>query len=397
MRPARLAAAAIWAVFGACAANAQSFESGAPVARSGRIRHVVLRGDFEAMAPVSKLGEELERTARDGDVLVILEMDGDRGRCDVALALVEVVRASRTPVAAYLADGGDHRVGAAQACVSLVAAERVMDPGTVVRAAAGDDLAELAALGSSDAERTSRELSGVVYARLAEADAPKDLATALVPVPGEPWPRDAWAIIPVAGAGGPTVVFEDPASSLEGGSVAARLTDRAASGGVVLTLSAERMKQLGIAKGLSRSAGGVPAAVMATGVIRGRTTIDFTLGGPRRSVEADLRDVDDLLRRATDDLDLPKPPRRDISPDLYRRAAASARDRISAAQGLLERSEAVVAEYPELTRTPAPGQTGVAGTASAYAAKWRAAFQSRSDRASKLEDKATAFDSGGRD
>ncbi len=389
--PAWTASLAILALTGV-PAGAQDEPAGGP--RSGRIRHVLIRGDLEALAPVARLGDEIERARREGDGLVIIEMDGDRGRSEVALAVFEAVRGSRTPVAAYLADPRDRAVGAAQLAACLAAKDRLIEPGTSVRASAGDDLAHLSSPDADDVERVARELSGAAYARFADMGAPADLASLLVPARGEPWPRDAWALFPAGSA--PMVVFEEPQGSAEDPGAPVKLSARARAGGVLLVLDADRLKRLGVVRATAPSANGIPSLVGAKGLVRTRVTIDFTLAAPRRSVERDLAEVDELLRRATDDLDLPRPPRQDVSEDVYRRAAGAAFEKIRGARTALERAEALVTEYPELTRTPAPGQTEVAGKASVYATRWRSAFQSRADRAGTLEEKAAAFDPSGR-
>ncbi len=396
-RRACVLAAAIAA--GACGpVSAQSSEESRPDAPrpaarpvAGRVSHVHLTGDLEAIAPVRRLGEVIDRAGRDGDSLVVLELDGDRGRLDVALALVDVIRGSATPIAVYLADGRDHRVGCAQLCVAVAARDAVIEPGTGVRSEPGDGLRDLAP-DKTDWERVVRELSGTMYASLRERGGPGDLAQAIVGGAGDDVPREAWAVFAADGAGEAKVVFEDPGRA-EGGGVVWALMGRSASGLPRLSLSSEQLRSLRAVRALAASAGGVPAALGIKGSARPRATIDATIGRVRADVENDLNAADDLLRRATDDLDLPKPPRADVSDDVYRRAARAAREKLKGASERLVRSERVVEEYPELARTAAPGQTDVAGTPSVYAARWRAAFQKKRDQVRKLEEKCATFES----
>lgn len=368
--------------------------AGAPAGPPARVAHVVLEGDFEAMAPVRRVGEELERSARDGDALVVLEMDGDRGRPDVALALAELVRASRVPVAAYLADARDRRVGAAQACVASVAASAAVHPATVLRAVPGDGLVELAPE-RADRERAERGLAGAVYARLRERGASGELGQLLSDSACAGPPPGAWALVPSDAAAEARVVFEDPGPPAEGSAVW-RLVDREPSGAPRLELAGERLVRLRVAGATAQSALAAAGAAGVKGAPRARVVIDLTLARPRTEVAGLVGEVDDLLRRAGDDLGLPKPPRSDISEDRYRAASSSARERLVAARERLARCERLVAEYPELLRTPAPGQTELSGTPAAYAARWRTVFQKRADSARALEDKASSFDPAGR-
>jgi len=357
----------------------------------GKVRHVAIVGDFEAMSPVRKFGEELERAAKDGDALVVLEMNGDRGRADVALALADLVRASSVPVAAYLSDARDRRVGAAQCCVGVSARYMLIDHATSVHALPGDALRDLAP-DKPDWERIGRELSGAAYARLRESGAAVDLARLLCAAAVEDAPPDAWAVVPADPLGEARIVFEDPGAA--GGTVW-RLVGRAASGAAHLTITADRLKQLRAVTAYAGAPGGVAGVLGIKGPARSRVSIDMTLSAARADVESGIAEADELLRKAADDLSLPKPPRQDISDDLYRKASSAARERIASARERLDRSERVVAEYPELTRTAAPGRTEVAGKPSTHGAGWRITFQKRIDLARTLEEKAAAFDPAG--
>ena len=343
------------------------------------------------MAAATRLGEELDRSSREGDALVILELDGDRGRSDATLAIAEAVRACPVPVAVFLSDARDRRVGAAQLCIGVAARDCVVEPGTTVRASPGDDRRDLSPE-KPYWERVSRELSGLLYARLREAGAPADLSQVLAGLPHDAKPDQAWVISPPDTSGEIRVVFEDP-GRIDPPAAAWRLVERAPDGSPLLLLNADRLRSLHAVRGTASSTSGVLGALGVKGRVNPTVTIDATLDLPRRQVEADLTSTDDLLRRAGEDLDLPKPPRADVSGDAYRKAARSARQRLTAVTNLLDRTEALLEQYPELARTAAPGQTEVAGKPSVYAARWRSTIQTRRDQAKKLDAKCAGFES----
>ncbi|NUQ54174.1 MAG: hypothetical protein HUU19_15975, partial [Phycisphaerales bacterium] len=111
-----------------------------------------------------------------------------------------------------------------------------------------------------------------------------------------------------------------------------------------------------------------------------------------RAKAADLLAVADRALAASDkalDLDWPRDP--NVSRDLYQKAAAGVTRDLDSAATALAALESLLAEFPELTRTPAPGQTTIAGKPSAYAARWKREAQGRADDLTKLRERARLF------
>lgn len=383
-----------WVLGAAVASVAHAQDSPASAYRAAeKIARVQVRGDLETMVAASELAERLEQAAERGATLVVLELNGQRGRLDVVHAMAESVKRSKVPVAAWLPGARGKAIGVAQLCVGMSGTRCVVRAGQSVRAGPAADLRAVAP-DKTDWEREARELSGSLYARLREAGGPGDLSQVLVGALDGAAAKEAWVVVSADAGAEPRIAFEDPRRPV--GAEVWRLVAPGPKGALELGVSVERLLTLHAVTDVIGPATTELAALGVRGAQLPAAIVDADIAPWRSGVEAGLRVADEALRRAEDKLDLPKPPKADISPDTYRRAASSARAMLKDADRGLSGAEANIEKCPELTRTPAPGQSAVAGKPSSYGTRWKSLFQQRRDRIAKLEAKAATFESGGK-
>lgn len=357
--------------------------------KAGTVRHVELAGDLDSMRIVGRLDEEITSAARAGAGLILLELDGDRWRSDVVWSAAQKVRESPIPFAVYLSDTADRTIGAGQLALGLLAADCFVEPGTTVREAPGNDLRDLVPE-ETDIEQVTRELSGALYTRLTELSAPADLADVLVHLgAGMPQPL-LWVLYEPASQSPARLVREDPVEIVPG-TRNIQIVGRAFDGTARLNIPAEVGVRMHVYRSSQASPGAMGAALGFRGGIKSRVRLSSGLSEARRQAGDDFEDLDTLFERVKTLLDLPDPPDAAVSPDRYRRAGRSALEEVETGRSFLARAEKSLADYPELLRAPAPGQTSVGGTPSVFASRWRSAVQSRRDRLDKLEARARLF------
>src|SRR5262249_4995217 len=127
------------AVFTALSARAEPPSAAAPTKPlSSRVAHLRIDGNFEIARAAPDLRARLAEAAARQMGLVMLELTGNAWRPDIALELARVVRASPVPIAAWLADEDDHRVGVGQLLVARAAAICCIAPRTRVESGMAD-------------------------------------------------------------------------------------------------------------------------------------------------------------------------------------------------------------------------------------------------------------------
>lgn len=104
-----------------------------------------------------------------------------------------------------------------------------------------------------------------------------------------------------------------------------------------------------------------------------------------------MMSVDNFFQHIEPILDLPDPAKHSVSKDKYRESGRLALDKLKQTEEEISDLEAILRDFPEVLRTPPPGQTDIAAKPSSYAAKWRSMIQSRRDKLAKLRAKAEDF------
>lgn len=342
-----------------------------------RVYQLRIEGDIDCGALVSKVRARLDEARDKKCGTFIVELGADRWRPDVVRDVAFLLRDSTLRTIVVLSDPKNHRVGGGALATALLAREAFVDRATSV-AASPEQIANDMAPDDADVERATRELSGALHVRLLPLGVPS-LAWMIAEPAHEPAEKPLF-LVP-AGGGGPASLAPSPPSP------DARPVVKPAKEGVTLELSADDLAQLRLAapvRGMSSIAAG-------TGTRLAPVTINASLDDARRHATDLLAEVDRASHAATGSLNLDIPRDPAVSRDAYQRAAAAAERELDASATALASLESLLAEYPELTRTPAPGQTIVAGKVSAYAARWKKEVQSRGDALAKLRAKAVSI------
>lgn len=356
--------------------------------RATRVYHLRLEGDLDCSALVGAFRAHLEDAAAKKCGMMILELSGDRWRPDVARDLAFALRDSGLRSLVVLSDPRDHHVGAGALAIGLLADQLSIERGTSILATPDHIAADLAPE-SADLEKSTRELSGALHVALAPraleslawmiADPTRETiekplyittASAIAPASltrSPPAPPDQ------AGGKPPKPVIKPPAKS----------GDR----GVSIELSAEDLGRLDLATPVR----GLASIAPGSGTRLAPVSLNVSLIDARAKATDHLTAADRSLAAAAKLLKLDWPRDPTVSRDAYQEAASSAARDLDSAAASLASLESLLAEFPELTRTPAPGQTSVAGKAAAYAARWKREAQSRADDLTKLRDRARLF------
>jgi hypothetical protein len=356
--------------------------------KAGRVYHLRVESDLDCSALTGALREHLADAAEKKCGTIILELSGDRWRPDIARDIAFALRESGMRTLAVLADGRDHRVGAGALAIGLLADELLIERGTMV-VATTDQIASDLAPESADLEKATRELSGALHGVLAPHGL-ESLAWMLVDPAHEVVEKPLY-ITPTSASSRAGLTDSPPVQPHQAGgkpaTPAIRPPVKSDNRGVSIELTADDLTRLDLAtpvRGLANVAPG-------SGTRLSPVSVRASLSEARARAAEQFDAVDRSLAAAESSLKLDWPRDPTVSRDTYQKAGDSAARELDSAAASLALLESMLSEYPELTRTPAPGQTSVAGKPSAYAARWKREAQSRADHLAKLRDKARLF------
>lgn len=356
--------------------------------KAGRVYHLRLESDLDCSVLTGALHERLGDAHEAKCGTIIIELSGDRWRPDIARDIAFALRESGMRTLAVLADGRDHRVGAGALAIGLLADELLIERGTSVVANA-DLIASDLAPDSADLEKATRELSGALHGVLAPRGL-ESLAWMLVDPAHEVVEKPLYLTPASAGdRAGLTDSPPVPPRQVRGkpATPVVRPPAKSDDRGVSIELTADDLARLGLATPVRGLANAAPGSGTRLSPVNVRASL--TEARARAAEQFDAADRALAAAEASLKLDWPRDPT--VSRETYQKAGGSAARELDSASGSLALLESLLSEYPELTRTPAPGQTGVAGKPSAYAARWKREAQSRADRLAKLRDKARLF------
>lgn len=328
--------------------------------------HLIVPDDLDTADLADRLVAELHHAREAQPRLVLLELAGDSGRWDLVARVGQTLADMTTPVAVLLDDPRDRRVGVAQVVLALASRCGSITEQTRVRT--GRDR-QLRALAPSDVAwgEVENTLLKILEAPLTAA--PEGLADAML------FPSSVAWLLP-DDAGRRTIVRERPAPD------AARLATQI----VFLDdrdtwsfrASPALLADLALPIETVRSTQDLLRRFGVRGLSTRRVELSSGLNEARERAERVLADADRLIEDLRARLDLPAD--RSVAPDTIRRRGRSIVADARAALDALAGVEETLRRFPELLREPAPGQTGVAGSVTSYAAAWRRALQSRQDR-----------------
>ncbi len=342
---------------------------------AGPVFHLTVSGDIECIHDVQNIRAVLTEAASARAPLAVIVFSGNDTRLDLVWELGKTIRESRIPIAVFLADQGDKEVGPGQLCLGLLTTSCAIAPGTTIRGVPNSSsLAALAPENTAWAALTS-ELVEWIQKSTSAHPLPDNLAAAIVSPTGP-----LWAVFDG------NVAHLSPQTS--GADSAPIITEvRGTPQFAMASKTASRLK-------LADEAPNWSALVTKQGIkstARTDRTITTGLAQPSQRVKVLIEriDLDEDQLKVT--LKLPAPESKKVSVDAYHNAAAKAKPVLDDATGAITELEALLNDYPELMRRPAPDQTEVGNKPSAYAARWRALVQTRKDRVAKLASSAEKF------
>jgi hypothetical protein len=375
--------------------------SAAPARRAVKVLHLRIRGDLDSARVARDVAAELGRADETGVTHLVLELDGNRWRGDVVWGIAQAVRAVGVPTGVLLADGRDGRVGTGQAVLGLLASTTSagagaggmwVGPRTAIALEPGDDL-RATAPDDTDWERIDRELGGAAWVALKGRGADTELATALLA-------PDAtlWAVPPAGpGEGAYRLTSARPVGAAAGRarrvvSVLPGMRGAGAAAGARVDLPAEAALHLSLVQG---RAAGVGEVLALCGVGGGAARVDREvrsgLEGARRQVEQNAARLASVVEGADRTLrDLPRPSEADYE-QRRRRAGRAAIPLLEGGQALLEQTERIIGEYPELLRETPPGKTPVGQDPRLARQTWRLTFQQSRDDVARLLARAREY------
>ncbi|MBX3359220.1 MAG: hypothetical protein KF745_12425 [Phycisphaeraceae bacterium] len=363
--------------------------------RRARVWHLRVLGDLDCARLVRDVSELVNKAESDGATMLILELDGDRSSPDVVWSIAQSIRSSAIPTHAFLADSRESRVGTGQAALALIAAGRGgacwILPGTSISRRDGDDLRPDEP-DDMDFERINRELQGSAWARLKDRGIDTEVASVLLS-PASAGP--AWAL-PAEPPGAPWRItsIRPPANETQAVRIvtvvptASKESSGASQAGVEIPYEVVR------ALGLASEARSVGEIGVKSGLGRYTTVtheVRSGLSAARKRVEGDAAKVDAVLAQADQVLrDIPSVSRADYA---FRKARAGkdALALLANVQPVIDRTERLMVDYPELLRNPVPGRTIVGVTSGSLKTTWRISFDRRRDELARLESKARQY------
>lgn len=101
------------------------------------------RGDLDATRTGRAFLDSIRTLEKAGPDLILIELSGNRARSDILFDLLRELREIRTPLAVYLRDDEDRRVGPGQLAIALAAGHAAIAPGTRIVRTIDDDLGHL--------------------------------------------------------------------------------------------------------------------------------------------------------------------------------------------------------------------------------------------------------------
>lgn len=356
--------------------------------KAGRVYHLRLESDLDCSALIGAFHERLADAAETKCGTIILELSGDRWRPDIARDIAFALRESGMRTLAVLTDARDHRVGAGALAIGLLADELLIERGTSV-VATTDLIASELAPESADLERATRELSGALHGVLAPRGL-ESLAWMLVDPTHEVVEKPLY-IMPAGASSRAGLTDSPPVQPRPAGGKPAtpviRPPAKSDDRGVSVELTADDLARLDLATPVRGLANVAPGSGTRLSPVSVRASLTEALA--RAAEQFDAADRSLAAAEKSLKLDWPRDPT--VSRDTYQKAGGNAARELDSAAAALTLLESLLSEYPELTRTPAPGQTSVAGRPSAYAARWKREAQNRADHLAKLRDKARLF------
>jgi hypothetical protein len=320
----------------------------------GRVAHVRVIGDLDNAKAGADVIAELERAKRERVTLVVLELESERTRADIAWEVGRTVRESPVPVAAFLHEGPGGKLSGGALAIGLLSRELFVRPRTEVREDGADDLRWMAPAEVSW-ERVDREMTGALWAALKQRGADQSLGTLLVArrpsawcIPAENGP---WSIVvsePALGAGVRVRQIVSGADAATG------------SGGRV-EIRAEELAGLGVAKCSATNVPQVIASCGRAGATRSTWTVTSDLEGARRRVLASVEEAKASRVRASELLDVRKrAPGRTVTAADYHGASREATVEIDRGFAGVRAADKELGEYPELLRRKPEARDGAA-------------------------------------
>jgi hypothetical protein len=338
--------------------------------------HLVrIDGDLDTTRTAQRLDETLDELEKKKPSLIVLELRGNNARPDVLWRCARAVKECAVPVTVYLSDPDDRTVGTAQAALGVFATRCYVDSGTAVRSGT-ESLNHLAPADTPWAaivEETTDWFSKRAHARSAD------------PLLGEAFIRPTRALWVSKNSAPQASILTDA------GAAETPLVTKRREAGWDVVCSAEDLVRLKAANGTVPNAARAARLSGAASLPKTQSVINADLGTAGARVADRLTSCDAALDEAQASLDLPDPATRSIATARYKDAARAALAKLAAGQQAVQEAEATLAEYPELLREPAPGQTGVGATPSSTVARWRSLIQSRRNRLNSLAEDAASF------
>jgi len=340
--------------------------------RSGPIFHLHVAGPIDCAKVVADIQASLDEAKALDAPLVVLELSGNDSRLDLIWRMAIALRESTLPMCGYIADPRDRQVGPGQLTLALLTNACFIAPGTTIRSTPGVTLTDLAP-GDTPWDAITTETQDWLARRLRARGVPAH-AEQVITSPTSP----SWMTY---STGSPTIITEPPATPSKPPDLAL-VFDR--EGTLTLELPFKAVLDLRLATEATSWMSAARKAGVRTAARVQRTHASGLESSMQRAI-AMLDEAESRLIEVDNSLSLPLPREASIAPSRYRQQAIIAARAAAVAQSTLARLEQLLADYPELLRRAAPGQTSTAGSAGAYAARWRTLIQSRRDRLSRFE------------
>lgn len=312
----------------------------------------------------------------------VLQLTGDRWRPDVVRDIAAAIRASGVRTVVWLSDSNDHRVGVGQAALGLIAGECWIHPGTRIERHKDAEDHALAPKGANLPRITEELMAWCAKNAHARGTDPLLLTALLGPgeplsaveepdgtttrlTPSEPAPSDATRVTPLR----PRDADEHLVHCLDADLLVAL---RAASG------AAERLDDMFEPRGISPvSSGPLPAGGAIAPILEKAAAsldaLDREIEGLEQQISAKPRD------------------QRVNTQGFYRDLGQRILEQTPKTRARVEACEKLLADDPEIARTPPPGTSAVGVTPDSCATRWRQAFQKRRDAIARVEKKARGF------
>lgn len=326
--------------------------------------------DLDCGAALQELEVIFDEAAERKAAWVLLRLEGNQARLDLAHEVSVLLKGSSVPVAVWLEGGDDHAVGAGQAVIAAFGVRAFVGPKVRCTGSVRGRLEDLAP-GKVAWDLHAAELGEWAGTRIVSRRGEATLGDMLCGDPRPLWllsREDACTLsVSAPERGGRSLVSGSPGARTWNFTAADLACLRVVDSIVSDERSVMRALDLARYKVMSRS-------------------IDVSVGRARSECDRLLKVADECLRDARDVLDLPEPREHKVAKSRYREAAERAQRRVVDALAALDEVDAVQLRVPEVLRTPAPAQ-GLEGRPAAYTTRWRATLRGR--RADAAEHQRT--------